>query len=1522
MLHWPRAPLAIAAALSSLALSIASADASSPSLDTSFGDGGQKTVRLNGGWFALAGDAVALPGGGFVVVGTEYDYGVAVAKFTADGQLDPSFDGDGITTYPLPTPEALEAGGVAVDSTGAVYVAVDDYYAANAKVVKFTAAGTLDPAFGIRAAGADTRIGGIALDEVTGRVLVGAAHQDEFRVLALHMGDGQPDLTYSDDGIGAVGDAAAAGPLLVNDLVRRPTDGAVYLAGSEQVDFGGGEIRNRPVVARLTSAGARDMGFGVQGLVRPFTGSDERGELRQLLIDGDKVYAAGGVRQDALQRDNALAIARLTDSGDPDPSFDGDGRVTDVEAETNSHWDGLALQNDGKLVATGGRFGASGARAVTRRYGADGAPDTGYADGGLFTVTENFPAVALIDQSAAKGRHVSVSFEDDPDDPTESLLVLTGITSGALGSGGTTTTTTTPAPSGGGGTTPPAGGGGGERAVLHEYTMPNVLPARAGGKVAFRSAATVKAALEAELRRLGLNVPVVLNPRGISSMGDFNGLTGAQITGAIKEGDIYSTKPAPGKLIPSSASAVTLSYYEPDLDPKPITAAPKKGVCQLSTRDEVDRVRLLQAEQPRDEDDVEKAVKAFGCAYGLAAKTRVASQPSPVVIVAARRTKGTPDKISVEVNLRSAVKPPDCPLRTMDEVDRIRYFEAALPEDDVSLDRLMRANGCRYELILKAVKTLTRPFVVTGAKKVTRKVNGESEESFDITASTVDLVPPPTSVPPRGTPPASRNAYCQTSVRFAQVTATGSCLKRVGLTWESTSPVKLLGVTFSGTVVLDPLNLRIAGTGTVATPDAVLQQGRFEWSWQSGLPASVAQPLGAGVKLPPFTALPGMGGLRLPQLSGSGLPDFGAVGQTTLRQLGIADLDSVAAVIPPPFVPNVALPLIRVPGSSGARTRAEVSAFGLNLAGSSVGQANGQTQHSYDLTLPQSLGGLTVGATFAVDANGNRISNVFMLSVPPTEVFGLKLKQLDMAYDPGRGDFSGLLDLTLPFPGEPGLKGVMDIRGGELDNIYAETTGGPFDLGFARFKGTALSYSREGGGGVALNGFQAQLGPPLPTGDRLIDVDGYALYEPHDILDNQAHVVVKADAYLPGRIKLGDGRVEFFQSRGLYFKGGLDLSIASVNVNATVEGQVPWNGDWFVLGNGGFSMPGLSGELSAIVSRLGVAACATGQIGPFRGSLGVGRRWDGNVDILGNTCDFGPYLPNRIARAAQAGTATVKLPAGLPSAAIRVTGTSAPPELTIKAPGGETLSTGDQVAASAKFLIIEDPASRTTNISIASPAAGAYEITAAAGSTILKTESAQGLPDPGVKGVVTGSGKVRTLKWTANRVSGQKLTFIDKGPTTQRQIGTSTATKGVLRFTPVEDRTGVHQVIALVEQNGRARERVVVAKLRAVSAPLPKRPRVKLRRAGTTLTAAWTGSLNATGYEVKVIHSGKVTSVATLGAAARTFRVKNALPTAQAQVSVTPLASRNRRGRPGRAVAKAVSGPIGGGKARRRARGG
>ncbi len=157
-------------------------------LDTAFGSGGQVALDVGGQGasssnfvFVQPDDSIVVVGGATMSGGTQ---GIAVARFTGGGAVDPTFGASGSLVFSYPGGASVANAAARADD-GAIVLAGESFFngASAFTVARATAAGIVDPAFGT--GGRVTFDSGgvaeaVALDSL-GRIVVGGRFTDGAR---------------------------------------------------------------------------------------------------------------------------------------------------------------------------------------------------------------------------------------------------------------------------------------------------------------------------------------------------------------------------------------------------------------------------------------------------------------------------------------------------------------------------------------------------------------------------------------------------------------------------------------------------------------------------------------------------------------------------------------------------------------------------------------------------------------------------------------------------------------------------------------------------------------------------------------------------------------------------------------------------------------------------------------------------------------------------------------------------------------------------------------------------------------------------------------------------------------------------------------------------------------------------------------------------------------------------------------------------------------------------------------------
>jgi len=282
----------------------------------------------------------------------------ALPLFAAPGDLDPTFDTDGMFIDQIGTLDDEVWFDVAVQDDGKHVFA--GYCGGPTQrqfcIVRLLDNGSFDPDFdgdsgtGNGIVGVDTGSGsstgtGLALQD-DGKIVVagycqGAAGLD-FCVIRL-LENGALDSDFGTAGkvvIAPTTDSDQAPKVAIQD------DGKIVLAG----ECGG--TNGDFCAVRLLDGGDPDPDFGAAGIAMvDIGGNDDNAKDLAIRADGT-IVLAGACRNTDVSNDD-FCVLRLDDSGDPDSSFDGDGKLMfSFDGNSEGAWS-VAIQGDQKMVVAG-----------------------------------------------------------------------------------------------------------------------------------------------------------------------------------------------------------------------------------------------------------------------------------------------------------------------------------------------------------------------------------------------------------------------------------------------------------------------------------------------------------------------------------------------------------------------------------------------------------------------------------------------------------------------------------------------------------------------------------------------------------------------------------------------------------------------------------------------------------------------------------------------------------------------------------------------------------------------------------------------------------------------------------------------------------------------------------------------------------------------------------------------------------------------------------------------------------------
>ncbi|MGZ5051387.1 MAG: PKD domain-containing protein [Methylobacter sp.] len=328
---------------------------SNGSIDMSFGTNGIVSTAI-GSDSSYAKDVAIQSDGKIVVAGSAVesnDNVVAVVRYSASGELDPSFGNNGIVTKKIRNSyPGNGASNVVLQDNGKIIVVGNSYRLTNngqvsyIDVCRFNSDGSIDTSFGI---------GG------------------EFSFLVNSISS-------------IAGYAGGKG-------VSTSSNGDIFIAGNTYVYVNGIEKRNA-FVAKVTSVGTLDTSFGNNGIVIP--APNYNGWLSGLSLQSDgKIVTVGNKFNSA---DSAgIQLYRFSPDGSLDSSFGVDGDVF-IDLTSGNEWGtSVVVDKLGRLILGGMITDSKGfsSGSFVLRLTSDGSIDASYGTNGIVSPKNQRSALSL-----------------------------------------------------------------------------------------------------------------------------------------------------------------------------------------------------------------------------------------------------------------------------------------------------------------------------------------------------------------------------------------------------------------------------------------------------------------------------------------------------------------------------------------------------------------------------------------------------------------------------------------------------------------------------------------------------------------------------------------------------------------------------------------------------------------------------------------------------------------------------------------------------------------------------------------------------------------------------------------------------------------------------------------------------------------------------------------------------------------------------------------------------------------------
>jgi len=471
----------------------------------------------------------------------------------------------------------------------------------------------------------------------------------------------------------------------------------------------------------------------------------------------------------------------------------------------------------------------------------------------------------------------------------------------------------------------------------------------------------------------------------------------------------------------------------------------------------------------------------------------------------------------------------------------------------------------------------------------------------------------------------------------------------------------------------------------------------------------------------------------------------------------------------------------------------------------------GQSEGTVKVLLPELLG-QGASATGSVTLASDGVKSI-KVEARELKVGGkLALNEFSVEYEPQENAWTGAGKIVLPFGHNLEIGVTATIANGDLTKLGGSVGGLHFPIGegvFLNSLGVEI-----GGDPFTVKGTAEITAGPEFDGKSAVSVEGTLELKFGSPFEVDLAGTVKVITF-----EIAQASAKFLTSGQFSLQGSLSVSLPGASLGAGINGWIDGTRAFNLAGTGDLSIFGAHIGAQAVLSSVGMAACGHIQFLFASADVGVGYRWGGNVDIMGSSCDIGPYSA-QLQHVFRAGPTTFTVPNGLRAITLAIAGDSGVPDVVIAGPGGERVRTNSKgVLNKGHYFVVLDTADHVADVAIAGPTSGTWTITPKGGSpAVASVRMARSLPTPTVTASVTdAAGLARILHWSVKPAppKGQSITFVEQGGVTDRVITTTTEAAGKIEFTPAPGVGGTRTIRAVVMQRGLVRDTIDAATYKA-----------------------------------------------------------------------------------------------------------
>lgn len=317
------------------------------SLDDSFGTNGVATTTLASTSIA---SSIALQQDGKIIAGGHtwggISNGFALIRYNSDGSLDTSFGNSGVTTTHLFGKDVIGKS-LAIQADGKIILAGYSYTIFNDNddfaLARYHPDGSIDQTFGTNGVvftsfGVNRDwINSIALQS-DGKIVAGGFSSNRM-AMARYLTDGSLDPTFGTNGL-VLNIIANTSQTFINGLAL--SQDGIYACGFST------DSTNNSTIVKYDYDGNISPDFGVDGIL--INNLAPQDSYKDIKIKGDKFIVGGTATNNSMV---SFTLSQFDLSGNPVTSFGTNGVFMVSPSSSFNQLEAIAIQEDGKILATG-----------------------------------------------------------------------------------------------------------------------------------------------------------------------------------------------------------------------------------------------------------------------------------------------------------------------------------------------------------------------------------------------------------------------------------------------------------------------------------------------------------------------------------------------------------------------------------------------------------------------------------------------------------------------------------------------------------------------------------------------------------------------------------------------------------------------------------------------------------------------------------------------------------------------------------------------------------------------------------------------------------------------------------------------------------------------------------------------------------------------------------------------------------------------------------------------------------------